>query len=67
MTLHYGRIKATRKVKNLRDRRFLKEGALTLNLWNAMPVIKLGSVADDWNSVGSDIKQAVALYADECG
>jgi hypothetical protein len=67
MTFHYGRIRATRKVKNLRYHRLIKEGAVTLNLWNAMPIIKLGTIADDWNAVGSDMKQAMSQYADDCG
>ena len=67
MTFHHRRIGAVRKVKNLRSRRLLKEGALTVNLWNAMPTIVLGTVSDDWKAVGADMRQALSTYADECG
>lgn len=67
MTFHHRRIGAVRKVKNLRNRRFLIQGAQTINLWNVMPSIALGSVADDWKAVGADMRHALSSYADECG
>ncbi len=67
MTFHDRRIDAARKVKAFRKRRLMKQGALTLNIWNTMPVIKLGTAADDWRAVGADMRRAMSQYADECG
>lgn len=67
MTFHHRRIGAVRKVKHLRDRQLLIQGAQTINLWNVMPTIKLGSVSDDWKAVGADMHRAMSTYADECG
>jgi hypothetical protein len=67
MTFHDKRLSAARKVKAFRRRRLLKEGAVTLNLWNTMPIIKLGTLSDDWKAVGADMRSALSQYADECG
>lgn len=67
MTFHDKRLRADRKVQAFRRKRLMKEGALTLNLWNAMPVIAVGTAADDWRTVGVDLRNAINTYADECG
>jgi len=67
MTFHTRRFAATRNVKDVNTRLYLKEGALTLNLWNSMPKIEIGSVGDDWNAVGADLRKALSQYADENG
>ena len=56
-----------RKVKSFRRSRLLKEGALMINIWNAMPNIKFGGVSDDWKAVGLDVRKAMSAYADEHG
>jgi hypothetical protein len=66
MTFHHTHIEAKRKVKGSRDRRLIRQGMLTLNVWSTMPIIKLGTVADDWNAVGKDMRDAVSQYAEEC-
>jgi len=74
MTFHHRRIDATRKVKFFRGEickarraHLIKDGALTINLWNTMPPTEVGTVADDWKAVGADMRQALSQYADECG
>lgn len=67
MTFHVRGVGAARKVKNVRARRLLKQGALSVNLWNTMPAIKIGTIADDWKAVGADMRNALAAYADELG
>lgn len=67
MTFHDKRMSAARKVGSSRRYRLMKEGAFTLNLWNAMPVFRFGSVEDDWKAVGDDMRRALAQYADERG
>lgn len=67
MTFHQRRIAATRKVRKFRKNDLLKQGAATINLWSTMPEITTGTVADDWKAVGSDMRRALATYADECG
>jgi hypothetical protein len=67
MTFRDGHLSAARKVKAFRYRRLLKEGAFTLNFWNRMPSIRIGTLSDDWNAVGTDMRSALSQYADECG
>ena len=68
MTFHDKRLIAMPRVQVRRRKRMLmKEGALTLNLWQSMPEIKIGQVADDWKAVGADIRQAISQYAEDCG
>ena len=67
MAFHARRLVATRNVKNFWRYRLLMQGANTINLWNAMPPIELGSVADDWSAVGADMREALSQYAKEHG
>ena len=67
MTFHATRSVATRNVKNFWRYRLLMQGATTINLWNGMPPIELGSVADDWSAVGADMRKALSQYAKEHG
>lgn len=67
MTFHDRRMSAARKVGNLRNLHLLKQGTWTINLWNTMPTIALGTVADDWKAVGGDIRYALTQFTDEHG
>lgn len=67
MTFHHTRMQAERKFKGSQDYRLIRQGVLTLNIWNTMPEIELGTVADDWLSVGKDMREAVSQYDEECG
>lgn len=67
MTFHNRRLAATRNVKNFWRYRLLMQGAKTINLWNEMPQIELGSGADDWRAVGADMREALSQYAKEHG
>jgi hypothetical protein len=65
MTFHDRRIGAARNVKSFRKRRLITQGASTINLWNAMPKIEIGSPVDDWKAVGADLRKALAEYVEE--
>ncbi|MBU7579817.1 MAG: hypothetical protein KAF27_05020 [Porphyrobacter sp.] len=67
MTFHDRRLVATRNVKASRKRRLMKQGAYTINLWSAMPVIELGTATDDWNAVGADMRAALLDYSAKRG
>lgn len=67
MKLHARRVGATRQVKSSRARRYLKQGALSVNLWSTMPAIELGTIADDWKAVGGDMRSAIAGYVGKLG
>lgn len=67
MTFHDRRLIATRNVNVSRKRRLLTQGAYTINLWNAMPRIELGTASDDWNAVGADLRKSLVDYAAERG
>ena len=66
MTFHDKRLMAANQsVSKFRRHRLMQQGARTINLWSAMPVIEVGDIADDWSAVGADLRKALAVYDDE--
>lgn len=63
MSFHDKRIQSASIGKKSARRQLMLRGARKINLWQRLPAPVLGTTADDWAEVGSDVRTAMRQHA----
>ena len=66
MSLHDKRLHGKSVDRKRQRRTFMLQGAKKISLFQNLPKLQLGTVADDWIAVGDDLRTAMTQSAAAC-